>query len=376
MATKTSNLQVLNQFASNYFVEAFTTSPSMLNSPMVSENSALVSATDEGFVASIRYLKELNPTVNVPDQSSTDATTTDVTAAKATGIKTIRAVAFPVTDVAEREGQANVLASVASNAGNVAANSLDKSLGNILKGVAAYEIGRGVGQTTPDAVATTGFWASAGNTTVAAYLGSSGYLIDPSKTGAAKVESLLRALALAFKDTLGNERVFLVTPASVEAELKAANVTGQTEIEGANARFTTVLNGQVVIMPTRNATNDFSVTASGGDTTKVVTGHNKTSYFVRENSLIWAPSTIQNQIEFERNALRGLGGGETTMVARFGGVIHPGQGYTWAGDTAGYAGEAGNGTSFLYNNANSLSSNWAGAGGSELNKGIFAITHK
>lgn len=335
---------VLQEAISAYSDEAYTGARKLSGTGIVGGNP-LIDTNTETFVGQVRWMKPLNPTINVASLTdSTDGTGTTTATDYVSYVKTVRTHGATKVNMQQVVTQIDGLAKVGRDFGETRAQDEHNAILSVLRGVALSEMlngaasaggGTGLGGQTFDNDPTNkryGFYVD---------LGASKAVVDATASiqGAARAEGFLRAFGMAYKD-YEPEYAYLVCSPEVMSSLRSANLVDQTTVTEANTTFSTIFNGKFRIIQTR-ASQGFS----SAELTKVNTGAGvditgtKTSFIVLPGALAMEALTVPESVEIERKAAAYKGGGTTSIWYRWGYVVHP-AGYNWAGSDAAFPSDA------------------------------------
>jgi len=348
---------------SAYADEAYTTAKRVNTSGIVGTD-ARIQPNGESFIGQMRWYKPLAANINVASlTSSADGTYTDISTEIADYIKSVRTFGSQQVNLQQVISQQDGLAKIARDFAQVRGDDENDAVMSVMKGVAAYEVGRGAGIVAYD---TNADGASVGNFVDinalsvfgAAATGTSDArkLFDSTAIGAARGQRLFQAIGMAFKDH-EPDYMYMVTSPEVLAELRAANLVDTTPIMDGNLEFQTVFGGKFRLVLTRASQGNLSASANVNDQST------KTTLIVKPGSIAFSGIAVPTPVEVDRNAASYTGGGSTNIWYRYGFVAHP-MGYDWAGSTSAFA------TNAAFATAGSWSRKM-----DALNLGILPILH-
>ena len=335
---------VLQETISAYSDEAYTNAKKLSGTGIVGTNPDIDRNT-ETFTGQIRWMKPLNPAINV-------ASLTDATAGTKTTfgsdflnyIKTVRTHGAEKVNMQQVVTQQDGLAKVGRDFGETRSQDEHNAILSVLKGVAISEAlygagvasgSAGLGGQTFDNDPTSkryGFYVDLGaNKPVAA--------ASASLHGAARAEGFLNAFGMAYKD-YEPEYAYLVTSPEVFASLRSANLVDDTPVVDGNVSFNTIFQGKFRIVQTR-ASQSLSAAElakiNGGGGVDIV--GTKTSFIVLPGALAMEGLNVPDQVEITRDGNAYKGGGSTSIWYRWGYVLAP-AGYNWAGSQEAFPSDA------------------------------------
>lgn len=326
------------------YTDEMYTSAKKLNGTAIVGNDARIDPNGESFTGQLRWYKPLAANINVASLSSAaEGAYTDVSTEIADYIKTVRTFGAQQINLQQIISQQDGLAKIARDFAEVRSQDESDALVAILKGVAAYEVGRGAGMVSFDSDAdngSTGLFVdiNAAGTFGAAATGSSDArkLFDATAIGAARGERLFKAIGMAFKD-YEPDFMYMITSPEQLAELRAANLVDTTTVTDGNLTFQTVFGGKFRLILSRVAQGNLAASANVNDQST------KTTFIVKPGAVSFSPIAVPTPVEVERDAASYTGGGSTNVWYRYGFVMHP-AGYDWAGSTSAFATNAAYGT--------------------------------
>ena len=382
----------LQNAISAYSDEAYTNAKKLSGTGIVGSNPMIDTST-ETYVGQIRWMKPINPTINVASLSTaSNGVTTSFASDYLNYIKTVRTHGASRVNMAQVISQQDGLAKIGRDFAETRAQDEHNALLSVLKGVALSEAlngacaaagGTGTGgqtYTNDDKDAKFGFYVDMGSAKPVEAASS-------SLQGAARAEGFLQAIGKAWKD-YEPDYAYLVTTPAMLASLRSANLVDQDSVSEGNINFQTIFGGKFRIIQSR-ASMSFDTTAL----TKINTGagvditvtNTTTSYIILPGALAMAQLTVPDSVEIQRDAAAYLGGGTTQVWHRWGYVLAP-AGYDWAGaQTAfpsdaeyGYAVEGGTPTALTSVASGTMASTtgtWIRKASSALSLGILPVFH-
>jgi hypothetical protein len=326
---------VLQEAISAYSDEAYSNAKKLSGTGIVGTNP-LINTDTETFIGQVRWLKPLNPTINVA--SLTDSAAGDKTTFASDFlryVKSVRTHGAEKVNMQQIVTQSDGLAKVGRDLGETRSQDEHDAILSVLKGVAISEVlngasagsgSTGLGGQSFDNDPTDkkyGFYVD---------LGAAKPIVDAtvSVQGAARAEGFLQAIGKAFKD-YEPEYAYLVTSPEVYASLRSANLVDEIGVVDGNIMFSTIFNGKFRIIQTR-ASQGFST----AELAKLNTGNGvdivgtKTSFIVLPGAIALESLMVPDQVEIYRNANSYKGGGATSIWYRWGYVLAP-AGYDWNG---------------------------------------------
>jgi hypothetical protein len=336
-----------------------------LNSTGIVGNDARISTDGESLIGQIRWYKPLTANINVPSLTvATEGSYTDVATDVATFIKAARTFGAQQVNLQSLASKEDGLQKIARDFMEVRSQDEHDNILATLKGVAGAEVARGAGivaYTTDADAAGTGFYVDLNAAglfgAVVASAATARKLIDSSATGAAKGERLFKAVGAAFKD-YEPDFMYMITSPETLAELRAASLVDPVTVVDGNLSFQTILGGKFRLILTRAAQGDLSAHANVNDFST------KTTFIVKPGSISFTPMPMAVPVGIQRDEKSYTGGGSTTVLYRWGYVVHP-IGYHWAGATGVFASVTDYGTA----------ASWTRKSTSALNLGILPIFH-
>jgi len=342
---------VLQEALSAYSDESYTTARKLSGTGIVGSNP-LINTDTETFIGQVRWMKPLNPTVNVASLTDiADGARTSYASDYLRYIKTVRTHGAEKVNLQQMVTQIDGLAKVGRDLGETRSQDEHNALLAVLKGVALSEVllgagtasgFAGLGPQTFDNDPTSkkhGFYVDLGTTPVLASGGASG--TNATISGAVRAEGFLRAVGMAFKD-YEPEYAYLITSPEVYASFRSANLVDDIGIVDGNITFSTIFNGKFRIIQTR-ASQGFSTAElakiNGGSGVPLNAASTKASFIVLPGALALQHLAVPDQVEIYRNANTYKGGGSTSIWYRWGYVLAP-VGYDWNGNQNAFPSDA------------------------------------
>jgi hypothetical protein len=381
---------VLQEAISAYSDEAYTNAKKLTGTGIVGSNPNIDTGT-ETFIGQVRWMKPLNPTVNVASLTdATDGQKTNFASEFLNYVKTVRTHGAEKVNMQQVVTQQDGLAKIGRDFAETRSQDEHNALLAVLKGVAISEAlygaaaasgSAGLGGQTFDNDPTSkryGFYVD---------LGASKPVTAATTAvqGAARAESFLNAFGMAYKD-YEPEYAYLVTSPEVMASLRSANLVDETKVTDGMVEFSTIFNGKFRLIQTRAAqgltTAELAKINTGGGVDIV---GNKTSFIVLPGALAMQQLAVPDTVEITRNGNAYKGGGSTSVWYRWGYVLAP-AGYDWKGTQDAFPSDAdymkvvaANGTtSALSASADGLSGfqgTWGRKFSSALSLGILPVFH-
>lgn len=349
---------------SAYSNEAYT-GARKINSTGIIGQDARIDLSGESFIGQMRWYKPLAAAINVPSlTNAAEGVYTDVSTEVADFIKAARTFGAQQVNLQELISKQDGLAKIANDLTEVRSQDEHNNIMAVLSGVVANEVARGPGITAYDtdaSAAGAGFFVdlNAAGLFGAAATGSGNArkLFDSSATGAARGERLFKALGAGFKD-YEPEFLYMLTSPEQLAELRASNLVDTTLVTDGNLTFQTIFGGKFRLILTRANQGAYHASANVNDQST------KTTLLVKPGAISFKPIPIPMPVGIDRDEKAYTGGGATTILYRWGYVIHP-YGYDWAGATSRFA------TVADY----ALPASWERKTSSDLSLGILPIFH-
>jgi hypothetical protein len=331
----------LSEAIGAYSDEAYMKAKKLSGTGITSPNSDIVT-TGETFTGQLRWKKNQSQTINVASLTdATPATLSTFSSEYLDYIKTARTHGANKINLRKLVTQDNELEKFAKELGDTQALDEHNAILAILKGVALSEAITGCkvnglgGQSWGDTdTVNHGFYVD---------LATAKPVIDATtiKQGAARAEGFLNAIGMAWKD-YEPEWCYLVCTPEIMASLRSANLVDQDRVEDGKIMFNTIFQGKFRLIQTRtNQSFDSAwiTKLNTGAGAADLTAAAKTSFIVRPGALAMEHLMIEEDVEIDRNALAYKGGGTTSIIYRWGYVLHP-MGYGWAGSKDAFPSDA------------------------------------
>lgn len=381
---------VLQEAISAYSDEAYTTAKKLTGTGIVGSNPEINTGT-ETFIGQVRWMKPLNPTINVASLTdAADGQKTNFASEYLTYVKTVRTHGAEKVNMQTVVTQQDGLAKIGRDFAETRTQDEHNALLAVLKGVCISEALNGAasasgaaglgGQTFNNDPADKryGFYVDLGSNKAVT---SATAVIQ----GAARAESFLNAFGMAYKD-YEPEYAYLITSPEVMASLRSANLVDQTTVTDGTVTFSTIFNGKFRLIQTRAAQG-----LTSAELTKINSGSGvdivgtKTSFIVLPGAVAMEGLAVPDSVEVTRDGNSYHGGGSTSIWYRWGYVLAP-AGYDWKGTQEAFPSDADymkvvaadNSVSTLVSAADGLSSikgTWGRKFSSALSLGILPIFH-
>lgn len=387
---------VLQEAITAYSDEAYTNARKLTGTGIVGSNP-LIDTNTETFIGQVRWMKPLNPTINVASLTvATEGTKTTFGSDYLRYIKTVRTHGAEKVNLQQLVTQQDGLAKVGRDLGETRSQDEHNALLAVLKGVAISEVLLGAGSASGSAglgpqtfdndpkSTSYGFYVDLAAKPVLPAGGTSG--TNAAIGGAVRAEGFLNAMAQAFKD-YEPDYAYLVTSPEVYASFRSANLVDEIGIVDGSITFNTIFNGKFRIIQTR-ASQGFTTAElakiNGGAGVHLNASSTKTSFIVLPGALALQHLMVPDQVEIYRNANTYSGGGSTSIWYRWGYVLAP-VGYDWNGNQnqfpsdSDYSAVLVNGVSTLLSAAPTGLANttgsWTRKAASALSLGILPVFH-
>ena len=332
---------VLQAAITGYSDEAYTTAKKLSGTGIVGSNPNIDTKT-ETFIGQMRWFKPIADT-KVTVASLTDAAPgvgASYASDYSTYIKTVRTHGASQVNLQSVITQVDGLAKIGRDFAETRAQDEHDALLAILKGVAISEavVGMAIGSGTTGTGGQT-FSSDPTDATKGFYVDNSNAALvvaaSASLQGAARAESFINAIGMAWKD-YEPEYAYVVVSPEVMASLRSANLVDQDGVQEANIMFSTIFGGKFRLIQTR-ASQGFTAaqhtklrTGAGVDLANATDASIKTSFIILPGSIAMEPLSIEVPTEIFRDGRAYNGGGSTDIWHRWGYVAHP-AGYDWAG---------------------------------------------
>jgi hypothetical protein len=391
-----TNNYVLQEAIGAYSDEAYTNAKKLSGTGITSSNPQIDTST-ETFIGQMRWMKPLNPTVNVASLTdATDGTKTNYDTDYSTYIKTVRTHGAEKVNMQQVVTQQDGLAKIGRDFGETRAQDEHNAILSVLKGVAVSELlngaatgtgATGLGGQTFDNDPTDkkfGFYVDLGSNKVVTANGvAPGGTVNYAYQGASRAEGFLNAFGMAFKDYEPDWAYLVVSPETL-ASFRSANFVDETTVVDGNVNFNTIFNGKFRLITTRA-----SQSLSSAELAKINSGAGvdvvgtKTSFIVLPGAIAMEQLMVPDATEVYRDANKYKGGGTTSIWNRWGYVLAP-AGYDWAGaktafpSDADYMGITEGGTSKALTAASVIANargTWTRKTQSALSLGILPVFH-
>jgi hypothetical protein len=390
-----NNNYVLQEAIGAYSDEAYTSARKLSGTGITSSNPQIDTNT-ETFIGQMRWLKPLNPTVNIASLTdATDGSKTNYQSEFSTYIKTVRTHGAEKVNMTEVVTRQDGLAKIGRDFGETRAQDEHTAILSVLKGVAISEalLGTGTGGlggqtfTNDPTSMNNGFYVDLGSTgkIVSANGVSPAGVANYAYQGASRAESLLNAFGQAFKD-YEPEWAYLAVSPEVLASFRSANFVDEITITEGNMNFQTIFNGKFRLIVTRanQSLSTDELTALNLGAGVDITG-TKTSFIILPGAIAMESLAVPDSTEVYRDANKYKGGGVTSVWSRWGYVLAP-AGYDWNGDVTKFpsdsdysqfraAGATVAATGVTSGNRASVQGAWKRKAQSALSLGILPVFH-
>jgi hypothetical protein len=370
----------LQSAISAYADEAYTNAKKLSGTGITSPNS-MIDTNTETYIGQIRWMKPMNPVINVASLTDSTAGTGSTFASDfLTYIKTVRTHGMNQVNLQAVVSQADGLAKMGRDFSETRAQDEHNAILSVLRGVAYTEILNGAGQGS--GAIGLGGQSFSNDPTDAKYgmyvdLGAAKPVVAASASvqGAARAEGFLQAIGMGFKD-YEPDYMYLVTSPEVFASLRSANLVDQDTVTEGNVTFNTIFSGKFRIIQTR-ANQGFSATELGYINTPAlgidVVG-TKLSFLVKPGAIAMESLSIAKPVGITEVAGAYKGGGTTDVWYRWGYVAHP-AGYNWNGGTGAFPSDADYVAAPVANITSGSRGAWVRKATSALSLGILPILH-
>jgi len=327
------NTYVLSSTIGAYADEAYTDAKRLSNTGIVSTNNPTIDTGVENFTGQMRWHKPLNPVINIASLvDPTDGVPSNYASDFLKYIKTARTTGANKVNLAQLVTGEDGLAKHGRDFANTRATDEHQAILAILKGIAISEAL--MGAAAQSGVAGLGGQTFDNDPTVRAYgmyvdLGA-GKLVEDAGVGAARVEGLINAFGMGFKDYEPPYAYIILDPSAL-ASFRSANLIDSDRVTDASIDFETILSGKFRIIQSR-ANGQFTpaelAAINGGGGVNIV--GTKVTYIVLPGAIAMEPLTIPEPVGIEKTEASYHGGGSTEIWYRWGYVAHP-VGYNWRG---------------------------------------------
>jgi len=326
------NKYVLQTAIGAYAQEAYTDARRITNSGIVSSNPT-IDANEETFTGQLRWMKPITPVINIASLvDPTDGVPTNFSSAFLTYIKTIRTSGAVKINLADAVTKEDGLKQYGDQVANIRLIDENNAVLSILKGIALSEVMRGTG-TVNGQVGLGGqtFDTDPTNARVGMYVDlGSAPIVSSNGSGASRVQELIEALGMAWKDYEPEYAYFFADPLMV-AGLRSANLIDGDRVTDGSIEFESILDGKLRLVKSRS-----NLSFSNAERTAINTGAGidlvgtRTSFVVLPGAIAFESVNISKPVGIDSDESAYHGGGTTEMWNRWGYVAHP-VGYDWAG---------------------------------------------
>jgi hypothetical protein len=364
-----SNSYILQEALSAYSDEAYTNARKLTGTGIVGTNSN-IDTNSETFIGQVRWLKPLNPAINVASLTVSDeGTKTTFASDYLRYIKTVRTHGASKVNMQQVITQQDGLAKIGRDFGETHAQDEHNAVLAVLKGVAISELltgaanGCSAGVNAANQVITAGsagfggqtydndptdprygFYVDLGPKLVTENGKDKSGTLNVAYRGASRAEGLLEALGKGFKD-YEPEYLYAIVSPEVLASFRSANLVDETMVTEGNVTFSTLFQGKFRLVVSR-ATQSLAPTeytklegGAGIDFSLAAETAYKTTFLVLPGALAMQQLAVPDEVEIFRNANTYKGGGSTDIWHRWGYVLAP-AGYDWNGNQDAFPSDA------------------------------------
>ena len=336
---------IIQEAIGAYTDEAYTTQKTIARSGIAGADAA-IDVSGETFVGQLRWRKPLTPVINVV--SLTDATEgarTTQSSATAMYVKSVRSHGARQINMQEVISQQDGLAKIGRDFAQTRATDENNAVLSVLRGVAAAEVLYGASSASGSAgLGGQSFDSDPEDMRYGFYvdLGNSAKIVEAASAslqGAARAESFLKAIGMAWKD-YEPEYLYASVMPEVLASLRTANLVETDGIVEGDIAFDTLFGGKIRLLKSRaNMAFSSAEKTALNNGVGVDIGGTKTTFLILPNALAIENIPVPTPYEIERRAGTYNGGGNTDIWYRWGYVIHP-RGYSWNGAQDVFASDA------------------------------------
>lgn len=324
----TGNSYVVKTAIGAYANERYTLARRLSNSGFVSRNST-INTDDETFTGQMRWRQPMNPVINIASLvDPTDGVPSNFSTAFLNYVKTVRTSGAQKINLTEVVTSEDGLVVFGNNFAETRMTDENNAILAILKGVAISEAMRGASNTglggqTFDNDPTNGkygFYVDMGNDPIVSATGA----------GAGRIQELIEALGMAFKD-YEPEFAYLVANPQLMAAIRSANLIDQDRVTDGSIEFESILDGKLRIVKSRvntSLTPAEMAKINGGNGVDIVGA--KTSFICLPGAIAMESVALSAPIGIDTDESAYHGGGTTEAWYRWGYVAHP-AGYDWQG---------------------------------------------
>ena len=373
-----------------YSDEAYTNARKLSGTAITSSNPE-IDRSGETYIGQMRWFQPLNPlvinTASLTD--NTDGSLQTYSSEYLRYVKTARTHGAQKVNLQRLVTQQDGLAKIGRDFGETKAQDEHNAILSVLRGVMISEalngaaVGSGStgngGQTFDNDPTdqTYGFYVDLGADAVVT-------AATAANIGAQRASGFLDAIGMAFKDYEPNFLYLIASPETI-ASFRSANLVDETRVVDGQVEFQTIFQGKFRLIQTRASQG-----LSSAELTKINTGAGtdivgtKTTFLVAPGAIAFEPLSIDEDVEFDRDASAYQGGGTTEIWYRWGYIAHP-AGYDWTGSEdkfptdAEYAFVDENGTPVALTGATDVLANttgtWVRKTASALSLGILPVFH-
>ena len=356
-----SNIKNISR-AISAFADSARADSSLLLSTALVTSDARITDSGEGYTGVIRFLSYTDPTTTVkPAESGADIAKTaflSIAGKVSTYTKNIDVIGAQEASLQSLISKVDGLSYLGSKFGAVRARREENNLRSVLAGIGAdvYSSAPTFSADTP--AAKIGLF---GYHTAYTHTGTSFATLfanqDTANNRSKFFDVLLNAMT-AVSGEFEEPFYYLVIDADTFNTIRKENVLDINPVQDGNLNVSTVLGGKIRLIVT-GASGVDAVTSTGN-----LNASSKVSYLMKAGSFHYSNVAMNNPTAIDTNPLANLGGGQVTIVNRWGNIIHP-MGYTWTG-TAG---------AFPSNTTLAAATSWKVEATNVNETGIFPIFH-
>ena len=365
-----SNIKNIARAISAFADSARADSSLLLSTALVSSD-ARISDSGEGYTGVIRFLSYTDPTgTDKPSEGTTTANQVDLKSTSLLSIagkvstytKNIDVIGAQEASLQSLISKTDGLSYLGGKFGAVRARREENNLRAVLAGVGADVYSAAPTFTTGTAV-DAGIIGNFGyHTAYEAVAASNAFSplftnVDTTNNRSSFFDVLLDAMT-AVAGEFEEPFYYLVVDADTFNVIRKENVLDAAPVTDGNLNISTVLGGKIRLIVTGKSGVDAVRTGANHSTSS------KVSYLMKAGSFHYSNVAMNNPTAIDTNPLANLGGGQVTIVNRWGNIIHP-MGYSWTG-TAG---------AFPSNTTLALATSWKVEATNVNETGIFPIFH-
>ena len=336
---------IIQEAIGAYTDEAYTTQKTIARSGIAGADAA-IDVSGETFVGQLRWRKPLTPVINVVSLTDpTEGARTTQSSATAMYVKSVRSHGARQINMQEVISQQDGLAKIGRDFAQTRATDENNAVLSVLRGVAAAEVLYGASSASGSAgLGGQSFDSDPEDMRYGFYvdLGNSAKIVEAASAslqGAARAESFLKAIGMAWKD-YEPEYLYASVMPEVLASLRTANLVETDGVVEGDIAFDTLFGGKIRLLKSRaNMAFSSAEKTALNNGVGVDIGGTKTTFLILPNALAIENIPVPTPYEIERRAGTYNGGGNTDIWYRWGYVIHP-RGYSWNGAQDVFASDA------------------------------------